>query len=166
MFNSVMFFCFVLLLIPRETRANALVFVFGFAAYQFIGIADSFLLYILSFITSEDTTFYHVLSASIIYGILRKLNIKNNYISYVAIILVLLITVNAIGWIMYQSYVDPFYYNLTSNFLILNTLAIMTWSVPGGRDSIKSWHSIMVHRINSKSDPMQIKQRKKEGISR
>jgi len=165
MFNSAMFFCFALLLLSKETRGNALVFVFGFSAYQFIGIADSFLLYILSFVTSEDTTFYHALSATIIYGILRKLNIKNNYISYVAIILVMLITVNAIGWIMYQSYVDPFYYNLASNFLILNALAIMTWSVPGGRNSIKSWHSLMVHRINTKSGSMQIKQREKEGLS-
>ena len=161
-----MFFCFLLLVIPKQTRANALVFVLGFSAYQFIEIADSYLLYRLSFFTDYDTTFYYVLSATILYVILKKLNIKNKYISYVAKALVTLMIVNLVGWLMYDSYVSPIYYDVVSNILIFTMLAIMTWSLQSGRNFIKNKYSTLVHSFNSKRYPAQIKQREKEGIPR
>jgi len=159
-----MFFSFVLLLIPRETRANALVFVFGFTAYQFIGLADSLLIYINSHITSYDTSFYYALSTSIIYVIIKQLSIKNSYISLVAKLLVALMVVNLIGWLMYDSYMEPFYYNLVSNALLLLIICIFTWSLPSGRNFIKNRYSSMVYSFNTKGDTMQTKQRKEKGL--
>jgi len=166
MFTSLLFFCFALLMIPKETRANALVFVFGFSAFQFRDLIDDLLIHLLFIPTDEDVTFIYALSATIIYGILNKLNIKNNYISYVASILELLVFVNLIGWLMYESNLEPFYYDLASNGLILIMLAIMTWSLPSGRNFIKNRYISMVYSFNSKSDSIQAEQRKEKGLQR
>ena len=166
MFNAAMFFCFSLLIIPKETRGNALVFVFGFAAYQFIELFDSLILYITSSVIDYETTYYHVLSTIILYVILKKLSIKNDYISYIANILVALMIVNAIGWVMYDSYIDKVYYNSAANMLIFSMLVIMTWSLPSGRNFIKYKYSALFHSFNSKRYSAQIKQRTKEGVQR
>jgi len=150
MFNSILFFCFVLLLIPKETRANALVFVLGFATYQFIELADSFLIYNLSLFTDYDTTFYYVLSASVLYVILIKLDIKNKYISHIATLIIALMITNLFGWLMYDIYIDPIYYNLLSNGLIVTILFLLTWSLPGGRYFIKNRYIAMVRSVDSK----------------
>ena len=159
-----MFFCFVLLMIPKETRANALVFVIGFSWFQFIEITDSLLIYINSHLTSYDTSFHHALSVTIIYGIIKQLSIKNSYISLVAKILIALMVVNLIGWLMYDAYMEPVYYDLASNFLLLLIISLFAWSLPNVRDSIKNRCSIMVNSLDTKSDSMQAKQRKEKGI--
>ena len=166
MINSIFFICFLFLLIPRETRANALVFVLAFSAYQFIDLADSLLIYISSHITTHDTTFYYALSATIIYVIIKKLSIKNSYMSLVAKLLVALIVVNFFGWLMYDAYMEPLYYDYLSNALLLTIISIFTWSVPSGRNFIKNRYTAMVYSFNSKSDSMQIKQRKEKGLER
>lgn len=164
MINSLIFFSFIILLIPKETRANALVFVFGFTAYQFIYLADSLLIYINSHLTDYDTSFYYALSTTIIYVIIKQLSIKNDYISLIAKILVALMVVNMGGWFMYDTYIDPVYYNVLSNTLLLLIICIFTWSLPGGRAFIKNRHTAMVHSLNTKSGSMQIKQRKEKGV--
>ena len=166
MLNSIMFFCFILLLIPRETRANALVFVFAFTGYQFIDLADSLLIYINSHLTSYDTSFYYALSTSIIYVIIKQLRIKNIYMSLVAKILVALMVVNLGGWFMYDSYMDPALYNYTSNILLLLIIRIFTWSLPGGRNFIKNRYTAMVYSFDTKSNSMQTEQRKEKGLQK
>jgi len=156
----------MLLVIPKETRGNALVFVVGFSCYQFIELADSFMIYIVSFLTDYETTFYHVLSATILCGILCKLNIKNKYISHISNMLVALMITNLFGWLMYDAYIDPIYYNLLSNGLIVTILIMLTWSLTSGRNTTKNRHIAMVHRFNTKSNSAQSQQREKEGIQR
>ena len=142
-----------------------MVFVFCFSAYQFIFLADILLVYVNSHLTNHDTTFHYALSATIIYGIICKLSIKNNYISLIVKLLIAMIVVNFVGWLMYDMYASPIYYDITSNALLLLIICIFTWSLPGGRYFIKNRYSTVVHSIATKSDSMQIKQREEKGLS-
>jgi len=163
-FDITMFIWFILLVIPKETRTNALVFVVGFSAYQFIFLADSLLIYLITPIVEYDTTFHYALSATIIYGIINKLSIENNYISLMVKLLIAMMVVNLVGWLMYDSYISPVYYDIVSNTLLLLIICIFTWSLPGGRNFIKNRYSAMVYSFNTKGDPIQTEQRKEKGL--